>query len=72
MSDELIERAKESSRKIGCVSVSHIQRALRTGYIRAASLVDRLQEDGFCSREPSGWRFVLSRPTQQGDTSDAK
>jgi DNA segregation ATPase FtsK/SpoIIIE-like protein len=71
MSDELIEQAKEASRKVGYVSVSHIQRALRIGYTRAASLVDSLQADGFCSRESSGWRFMLSRSTQQEDTSDA-
>jgi DNA segregation ATPase FtsK/SpoIIIE-like protein len=70
MPDELIEQAKEASRKVGYVSVSHIQRALRIGYTRAASLVDKLQADAFCGKEPSGSRFVLGGITQ-GDVSDA-
>ena len=47
MKDELLEQAKEWSRKQGFVSVSYIQRIMRIGYTRAARLVDYMIEDGF-------------------------
>ena len=51
MKDELLEQAKEWSRKQGFVSVSYIQRIMRIGYTRAARLVDYMIEDGFCQDE---------------------
>lgn len=48
MKDELLEEAKEWSRKQGYVSVSYIQRIMRIGYVRSARLVDLMIEDKFC------------------------
>jgi len=59
MSDELIEQAKEASRKAHLVNATNIQHALRIGYTRAARMVDKLQANGFCSKESPGCR----RPT---------
>jgi DNA segregation ATPase FtsK/SpoIIIE-like protein len=58
--DELIERAKKVSRKVGYVSVSYLQRNMRIGYTRAASLVDKLVAEGFCEKEPTAWRYDVT------------
>ncbi len=41
--DELVEQAIEVIRRTGKSSASHLQRALRIGYPRAARLVDELE-----------------------------
>ena len=51
MQDELLEQAKEWSRKKGFVSLSYLQRIMRIGYIRASRLVDCMIEVGFCQSE---------------------
>lgn len=58
--DELIEQAKKVSRKVGYVSVSYLQRNMRIGYTRAASLVDKLVAEGFCEKEPTAWRYDVT------------
>jgi DNA segregation ATPase FtsK/SpoIIIE-like protein len=58
--DPLIEQAKKVSRKVGYVSVSYLQRNMRIGYTRAASLVDKLIEEGFCEKEPTAWRYDVT------------
>ncbi|MCL5429214.1 MAG: DNA translocase FtsK [Chloroflexi bacterium] len=54
--DELIERAIEEIRRTGKSSASHLQRALRIGYPRAARLVDELEEMGVLGPVQSGGR----------------
>jgi S-DNA-T family DNA segregation ATPase FtsK/SpoIIIE len=54
--DELIERAVEVIRSTGKSSASHLQRALRIGYPRAARLVDELEEMGVLGPVQSGGR----------------
>jgi S-DNA-T family DNA segregation ATPase FtsK/SpoIIIE len=44
--DELVERAIAVIRQTGKSSASHLQRALRIGYPRAARLVDELEDMG--------------------------
>ncbi len=44
--DDLYEAAKEEVLKAGKASTSYIQRKLRVGYSRAASLIDTLEERG--------------------------
>lgn len=51
--DPLIEEAKKLARAAGFLSVSHLQRNMRIGYTRAASLIDKLEAEGFCVKEPS-------------------
>jgi DNA segregation ATPase FtsK/SpoIIIE-like protein len=59
--DPLLEEAKEWCKKQGYVTVSHVQRIMRIGYVRAACLVDYMIEDGFCKEEtePSTGRHLL-------------
>ena len=69
--DPLIEQAKKVSRKVGYVSVSYLQRNMRIGYTRAASLVDKLVAEGFCEKEPTAWRYDVTaeqcvHPTDDG------
>ncbi|MCW5876975.1 MAG: hypothetical protein KIS85_08865 [Anaerolineales bacterium] len=52
--DELIEQAIEVIRQTGKSSASHLQRALRIGYPRAARLVDELEEMGVLGPVQSG------------------
>ncbi len=52
--DELAERAIEEIRRTGKSSASHLQRALRIGYPRAARLVDELEEMGVLGPVQSG------------------
>jgi S-DNA-T family DNA segregation ATPase FtsK/SpoIIIE len=52
--DELVERAIDEIRRTGKSSASHLQRALRIGYPRAARLVDELEEMGVLGPVQSG------------------
>jgi S-DNA-T family DNA segregation ATPase FtsK/SpoIIIE len=52
--DELIDRAIDVIRQTGKSSASHLQRALRIGYPRAARLVDELEEMGVLGPVQSG------------------
>ncbi|MCW5732878.1 MAG: DNA translocase FtsK, partial [Enhydrobacter sp.] len=52
--DELIEQAMQVIRRTGKSSASHLQRALRIGYPRAARLVDELEEMGVLGPVQSG------------------
>jgi S-DNA-T family DNA segregation ATPase FtsK/SpoIIIE len=54
--DELVDRAIEVIRQTGKSSASHLQRALRIGYPRAARLVDELEEMGVLGQVQSGGR----------------
>jgi|GEM_PF-4220487 len=66
MIDPLLDKAKELSRKQGCVSVSYIQRMMRVGYTRASRLVDLMIEQEFCEKEYAegkGYRALKICPT---------
>ncbi|MEX1247761.1 MAG: DNA translocase FtsK, partial [Anaerolineales bacterium] len=52
--DKLVEQAIEVLRRTGKSSASHLQRALRIGYPRAARLVDELEEMGILGPVQSG------------------
>jgi len=52
--DEMLEEAVEEIRASGKSSASHLQRALRIGYPRAARLVDQLEEMGILGPLRSG------------------
>lgn len=52
--DELTERAIDEIRRSGKSSASHLQRALRIGYPRAARLVDELEDMGVLGPVQSG------------------
>jgi S-DNA-T family DNA segregation ATPase FtsK/SpoIIIE len=52
--DELVERAIDVIRQTGKSSASHLQRALRIGYPRAARLVDELEDMGVLGPVQSG------------------
>lgn len=54
--DDLTDRAIEVIRQTGKSSASHLQRALRIGYPRAARLVDELEEMGVLGPVQSGGR----------------
>jgi S-DNA-T family DNA segregation ATPase FtsK/SpoIIIE len=54
--DELVEKAIAEIRRTGKSSASHLQRALRIGYPRAARLVDELEEMGVLGPVQSGGR----------------
>lgn len=54
--DELIDRAIDVIRMTGKSSASHLQRALKVGYPRAARLVDELEEMGVLGPAQSGGR----------------
>jgi len=54
--DDLIEKAIGEIRRTGKSSASHLQRALRIGYPRAARLVDELEEMGILGPVQSGGR----------------
>jgi S-DNA-T family DNA segregation ATPase FtsK/SpoIIIE len=54
--DELVEGAIAEIRRTGKSSASHLQRALRIGYPRAARLVDELEEMGILGPVQSGGR----------------
>ncbi|UYN90361.1 MAG: hypothetical protein KIT08_03760 [Anaerolineales bacterium] len=54
--DELIDRAIDVIRVTGKSSASHLQRALKVGYPRAARLVDELEEMGVLGPAQSGGR----------------
>jgi S-DNA-T family DNA segregation ATPase FtsK/SpoIIIE len=54
--DELIDRAIDVIRATGKSSASHLQRALKVGYPRAARLVDELEEMGVLGPAQSGGR----------------
>ncbi len=60
MPAELLERAKELSRKQGYVSVSYLQRNLPIGYWRAGQFVEQLRAEGFCSVDVAGSRFSIT------------
>jgi S-DNA-T family DNA segregation ATPase FtsK/SpoIIIE len=52
--DELVEDAIEEIKRSGKSSASHLQRALRIGYPRAARLVDELEDMGVLGPPSSG------------------
>ncbi|MQC26331.1 MAG: DNA translocase FtsK [Chloroflexi bacterium] len=54
--DELVESAIEEIRRSGKSSASHLQRALRIGYPRAARLVDELEDMGVLGPVQGGGR----------------
>jgi S-DNA-T family DNA segregation ATPase FtsK/SpoIIIE len=54
--DDMLEQAIELVRKSGQASASMLQRRLRIGYPRAASLMDQLEELGIVGRAQSGGR----------------
>lgn len=54
--DDLIEKAIAEIRRTGKSSASHLQRALRIGYPRAARLVDELEEMGVLGPVQGGGR----------------
>lgn len=54
------ELAKSISLEVGFVSVSYLQRKMAIGYTRAARIVDRLIEDGFCEpKRNEAFRFAI-------------
>ncbi len=58
--DDLYEEALEIMRKHQKVSISFIQRHLRIGYNKAASLIERMEEEGIISpSSPTGKREIL-------------
>ncbi len=63
--DELLEEAKEAIIKAGKASASFLQRKLRIGYARAASILDTLEEMGIVGpANGSKPREVLITPEQ--------
>jgi S-DNA-T family DNA segregation ATPase FtsK/SpoIIIE len=54
--DDLVEAAIAEIRRSGRSSASHLQRALRIGYPRAARLVDELEDMGILGAVQSGGR----------------
>lgn len=52
--DDLVDQAMDVIRRTGKSSASHLQRALRIGYPRAARLVDELEEMGVLGPVQSG------------------
>jgi S-DNA-T family DNA segregation ATPase FtsK/SpoIIIE len=54
--DDLIEDAIEEIRRSGKSSASHLQRALKVGYPRAARLVDELEDMGVLGASLGGGR----------------
>jgi S-DNA-T family DNA segregation ATPase FtsK/SpoIIIE len=54
--DDLVEKAISEIQRTGKSSASHLQRALRIGYPRAARLVDELEEMGVLGPVQSGGR----------------
>ncbi len=54
--DELVEDAIREIKRSGKSSASHLQRALRIGYPRAARLVDQLEDMGILGAARSGGR----------------
>lgn len=54
--DDLVEQAIEVIRQTGKSSASHLQRALRVGYPRAARLVDELEDMGILGPTLGGGR----------------
>jgi len=53
--DQLYKNAIAAVKESGKVSISYVQRALRIGYNRAATLVEKMEKDG-----------VVSAPNHQG------
>ncbi|MEX2161634.1 MAG: DNA translocase FtsK [Anaerolineales bacterium] len=72
--DDLVEQAIEVIRRSGKSSASHLQRALRIGYPRAARLVDELEEMGVLGPVQSGGkdREVLMNLDDYGADSGAE
>ncbi|MBX3045508.1 MAG: hypothetical protein KF698_00775 [Anaerolineales bacterium] len=72
--DELIDRAIDVIRVTGKSSASHLQRALKVGYPRAARLVDELEEMGVLGPAQSGGREreVLMDLENFGNEDDAE
>lgn len=72
--DEMIEDAVKEIRASGKSSASHLQRALRIGYPRAARLVDQLEEMGILGSLRSGGKereILISLDDEgQGDNID--
>ena len=54
--DELVEAAIQEIKRSGKSSASHLQRALRVGYPRAARLVDQLEDMGVLGAAQGGGR----------------
>lgn len=70
--DELYEEAKAEVLKAGKASTSYIQRKLRVGYSRAASLIDALEERGVIGpADGSKARLVLGAKDNNSDTNIA-
>lgn len=65
--DEMLEQAIDLVRKSGQASASLLQRRLRIGYPRAASIIDQLEELGVVGRAQSGGR---SREVLLGEEAD--
>ncbi|HKY79802.1 MAG TPA: DNA translocase FtsK, partial [Anaerolineales bacterium] len=70
--DLLVERAIDVIRQTGKSSASHLQRALRIGYPRAARLVDELEDMGVLGPVQSGGkeREVLMNLDEFNTTDD--
>jgi S-DNA-T family DNA segregation ATPase FtsK/SpoIIIE len=64
--DELYDRAVEVVRRDGKASTSYIQRRLSVGYNKAASLIERMEQEGIISAaSPTGKREVILRSVNE-------
>lgn len=63
--DPLFDSAAEFVRTSGRASISGIQRALKTGYNRAATLLEDLEKAGFVSAPDNGGRREVVRQTRR-------
>ena len=71
--DELVEDAIKEIRASGKSSASHLQRALRIGYPRAARLVDELEEMGILGPVRTGGKereILISLDGEAADDGD--
>jgi S-DNA-T family DNA segregation ATPase FtsK/SpoIIIE len=71
--DDLVEKAIAEIRRTGKSSASHLQRALRIGYPRAARLMDMLEDAGIVGPPESGGQsreVRLGMPVAVGDEDE--
>jgi S-DNA-T family DNA segregation ATPase FtsK/SpoIIIE len=64
--DELYDRAVEVVRRDGKASTSYLQRRLSVGYNKAASLIERMEQEGIISAaSPTGKREIILRSVNE-------